>query len=48
MMESMQNAMSSPAYVPGRMSTQEKKLHHFLNAYLDRILDGDLPAGSAK
>ena len=37
MMESMQKAMRSPAYVPGRMSTQEKKLHHFLNGYLDRI-----------
>lgn len=37
MLESMQKAMSSPAFRPGRLSTQEKKLHHFLNGYLDRL-----------
>ena len=26
------------AYRPGRMSTQEKPLHHYLNGYLDRVL----------
>ena len=38
MIESMQRAMASPAYRPGRMSTQEKPLHHYLNGYLDRVL----------
>jgi Rieske 2Fe-2S family protein len=38
MIESMQKAMGSPAYVPGRMSTLEKPLHNFLNGYLDRIV----------
>jgi phenylpropionate dioxygenase-like ring-hydroxylating dioxygenase large terminal subunit len=37
MIESMQRAMSSPAYEPGRMSTLEKPLHNFLNGYLDRL-----------
>ena len=38
MIESMQLAMASPAYRPGRMSTLEKPLHHYLNGYLDRVL----------
>jgi phenylpropionate dioxygenase-like ring-hydroxylating dioxygenase large terminal subunit len=38
MIESMQLAMSSPAYRPGRMSVLEKPLHHYLNGYLDRLL----------
>ena len=38
MIESMQIAMASPAYRPGRMSVLEKPLHHYLNGYLDRIL----------
>jgi len=37
MIESMQRAMSSPAYEPGRMSTLEKPMHNFLNGYLDRV-----------
>ncbi len=37
MMESMQRAMSSPTYRPGRMSTLEKPLHHYLNGYLQRL-----------
>jgi len=41
MIESMQRAMASPAYRPGRMSTLEKPLHHYLNGYLDRVLDDD-------
>jgi len=38
MLDSMQRAMSSPAYRPGRMSVLEKPMHNFLNGYLDRIL----------
>lgn len=41
MIESMQLAMSSSAYVPGRMSTLEKGIHNFLNGYLDRVLPAD-------
>ncbi len=37
MIESMQIAMSSPAYRPGRMSVLEKPLHHYLNGYLDHV-----------
>ena len=43
MLESMQKAMHSPAFSPGRLSTQEQKLHHFLNGYLDRMFGADLP-----
>jgi phenylpropionate dioxygenase-like ring-hydroxylating dioxygenase large terminal subunit len=39
MIESMQRAMSSPAYRPGRMSVLEKPLHHYLNGYVERVLD---------
>lgn len=41
MIESLQLAMSSPAYRPGRMSTLEKPLHHYLNGYVDRVFSGD-------
>lgn len=41
MLESMQIAMASPAYKPGRMSTLEKPLHHYLNGYVDRLFNGD-------
>jgi phenylpropionate dioxygenase-like ring-hydroxylating dioxygenase large terminal subunit len=41
MIESMQAAMSSPAYRPGRMSVLEKPLHHYLNGYLDRIMPAE-------
>ena len=44
MMESMQKAMGSHGFTPGRLSTQEKKLHHYLNSYLERIFGADLPA----
>lgn len=37
MIESMQRAMSSPVYRPGRMSVLEKPLHNFLNGYLERM-----------
>ena len=40
MIESMQKAMNSPAYKPGRMSTLEKPMHNFLNGYLDRLYGG--------
>lgn len=45
MIESMQLAMSSPAYRPGRMSVLEKPLHHYLNGYLDRVFPGSGPGG---
>ena len=38
MIESMQVVMASPAYQPGRMSTLEKPLHHYLMGYLDHVL----------
>jgi phenylpropionate dioxygenase-like ring-hydroxylating dioxygenase large terminal subunit len=37
MIESMQRAMSSAAYRPGRMSTLEKPIHHYVNAYIERV-----------
>jgi Rieske 2Fe-2S family protein len=37
MIESMQIAMASPLYVPGRMSVMEKPIHHFLSSYVDRM-----------
>jgi phenylpropionate dioxygenase-like ring-hydroxylating dioxygenase large terminal subunit len=45
MIESMQLAMSSPAYRPGRMSVLEKPLHHYLNGYVDRLF-GDERGGA--
>jgi phenylpropionate dioxygenase-like ring-hydroxylating dioxygenase large terminal subunit len=41
MLESMQKAMSSPAYKPGRLSNLEIGIHHFLNGYLDRVIVSD-------
>jgi Rieske 2Fe-2S family protein len=40
MIESMQRAMASASYRPGRMSPLEKPLHHYLNGYLDRMFPG--------
>jgi Rieske 2Fe-2S family protein len=45
MIESMQRAMASPAYRPGRMSPLEKPLHHYLNGYLDRLHPGAADGG---
>jgi Rieske 2Fe-2S family protein len=47
MIESMQIAMSSRAYRPGRMSTLEKPLHHYLKGYLDRALGVGENGGAA-
>lgn len=47
MIESMQRAMNSPAYEPGRMSTLEKPMHNFLNGYLNRLY-GSTPGKSLK
>ncbi len=47
MIESMQRAMSSPVYQPGRFADLEKGLHHFLNGYLDRMF-GDSHDGDSK
>jgi Rieske 2Fe-2S family protein len=41
MIESMQLAMCSPAYKPGRMSVLEKPLHHYINGYIDRMFGPD-------
>lgn len=41
MMESMQRAMALDTYRPGRMSTLEKPMHHYLNEYNRRILGTD-------
>jgi Rieske 2Fe-2S family protein len=37
MVASLQRAMASSLFVPGRMSFLEKGIHHVLNAYLDRM-----------
>ena len=37
MIESLQKAMVSRVFVPGRMSTMEKPIHHFLNSHLTRV-----------
>jgi choline monooxygenase len=37
MVASLQKAMASALFVPGRMSFLEKGIHHVLNAYLDRM-----------
>lgn len=39
MVASLQRAMSSSFFDPGRMSFLEKGIHHVLNAYLGRVLD---------
>jgi Rieske 2Fe-2S family protein len=41
MIESMQKAMRNPHYEPGRMSTLEKPLHHYLNGYIGRMFGSD-------
>ena len=41
MIESMQLAMALPNYDPGRMSTMEKPIHHFLNSYIARMFEAD-------
>lgn len=43
MIQSMQKAMHSRHFEPGRMSTLEKPLHHYLNGYLDRVFGPDGP-----
>lgn len=48
MIESMQVAMSSPAYRPGRMSVLEKPLHHYINGYLDRVFPSGRAAGASR
>jgi Rieske 2Fe-2S family protein len=37
MIESMQRNMALPEYQPGRLSTMEKPIHHFLGSYVDRM-----------
>lgn len=37
MVESMQKAMGAKGYVPGRMCSFEKPIHHYLNGYVRRI-----------
>ena len=37
MMESLQRAMASRGYVPGRMSTLETPIHNYLKGHMDRI-----------
>ncbi len=39
MLVSMQQAMRSSNYVPGRLSTLEKGIHHVLNDYLRKMFD---------
>jgi Rieske 2Fe-2S family protein len=52
MIESMQRAMASPAYRPGRMSVMEKALHHYLNGYIDHLFadraDGEMRVGRGR
>ena len=38
MLASMQRAMTSRAYVPGRMSKLESGIHHVINNHLDRVV----------
>ena len=44
MIESLQRVMGKDAFVPGRMSTGEMLVHHYINDYLDRVFEGP-PAG---
>ena len=39
MIESLQRVMSKGAFRPGRMSTGEMLVHHYINCYLDRMAD---------
>lgn len=41
MMESLQRAMGTRAYVPGRMSTLETPIHNYLRGHMDRIFTSD-------
>ncbi len=41
MIESLQLAMSTRGFAPGRMSALEKPIHHFLNGHISRVLDKD-------
>ena len=38
MIESLQKAMSTRGFEPGRMSVMEKSIHHFLNGHIERVL----------
>jgi Rieske 2Fe-2S family protein len=38
MIESLQKAMTTRAFVPGRMSVLEKPIHHFVNSHINRVL----------
>jgi len=40
MIESMQKAMTTRGYAPGRMSYLEKPIHHILNYHVSRVLEG--------
>lgn len=39
MIESMQRALKSRGFTPGRLSNLEKSIHHNVNGYLTRVLD---------
>ena len=39
MIESLQRVMSKDAFVPGRMSSGEMLVHHYINDYLDRMFE---------
>ena len=41
MMESLQRAMGSRGYVPGRMSSLETPIHNYLRGHMDRIFSSD-------
>lgn len=46
MIESLQKAMNSRAFVPGRMSVLEKPIHHFVNSHIKRVFsEAKDPAG---
>ena len=40
MIESLQRNMTKGAFQPGRMSTGEMLVHHYISCYLDRMADG--------
>ena len=40
MIESLQRNMTKGAFRPGRMSTGEMLVHHYISCYLDRMADG--------
>jgi len=41
MIESLQKAMYTRGFKPGRMSVQEKAIHHYLNSHISRVLEGE-------